>query len=336
MAERSGTSQLAADGRTAPGRRRRAAQRLGGRGVRAPRRPADRSARRPWRHGGSVSRRASCRQCRPSAATSSIGTANPSPTRWRKTRSASIRSELEEPARRRSRASVARSGTARANAPGRRRDLGRHEYERPLELSEDRPPRGRAREDRRAGGRVGKKPALHERCRLILEKKPRRIYPNKELAASVLGFVGEDNDGLAGLEHAVRRPAQRDSPAACWCRRTASEAAFSRVGAPPVPGKTIELTIDAILQAIVERELRGGCRGEPRARRLRRSSWIRRPARSSRWRASRPSTRTPSRACSAERRRNRAGAGHLRARIDVQDRDRVGGARRRRSCARPT
>ena len=43
-----------------------------------------------------------------------------------------------------------------------------------------------------------------------------------------------------------------------WCRRDGSQERFSRVGAPAVPGASIELTIDAVLQARVERELRAG------------------------------------------------------------------------------
>jgi cell division protein FtsI (penicillin-binding protein 3) len=32
----------------------------------------------------------------------------------------------------------------------------------------------------------------------------KRFYPKRELAASVLGFVGMDNQGLAGIEHAYQ------------------------------------------------------------------------------------------------------------------------------------
>src|SRR4051794_19093219 len=35
---------------------------------------------------------------------------------------------------------------------------------------------------------------------LSLEKEAKRLYPNGQLAAHILGFVGLDNDGLGGIE----------------------------------------------------------------------------------------------------------------------------------------
>jgi cell division protein FtsI (penicillin-binding protein 3) len=92
---------------------------------------------------------------------------------------------------------------------------------------------------------------------VILKKKPRRYYPNKELAASVLGFVGDESKALAGLELRYD-DLLSGQPAKILVQKDGKRDQFSRVGPPPVPGATIELTIDAVLQAVVERELRAG------------------------------------------------------------------------------
>ncbi len=92
-----------------------------------------------------------------------------------------------------------------------------------------------------------------------LRTEPRRYYPNRELAAHVLGYVGTEHTGLAGLEatfdtwirgRAGLMVVQRDGQ-----RRPQ---VFSRVGDPPVPGAMLELTIDEYLQHLAERELRQG------------------------------------------------------------------------------
>ena len=91
-------------------------------------------------------------------------------------------------------------------------------------------------------------------------KEPRRYYPNQELAAAVLGYVGIENKGLAGLEDTYDSKL-RGRPGLMRLQhdgRKTGRKSFSRVGDPPVPGATIELTIDANLQYIAERELRAG------------------------------------------------------------------------------
>jgi cell division protein FtsI (penicillin-binding protein 3) len=116
------------------------------------------------------------------------------------------------------------------------------------------------------GGRVAKKPGARKEPMpgVRLDRKPRRSYPYKELAASVLGFVGTDSKGLAGLELKYDE-ALTGQPGEFLVQRDGARERFSRVGAPAVPGKSIELTIDAVLQARVERELRAGIE-ENRAR----------------------------------------------------------------------
>jgi cell division protein FtsI (penicillin-binding protein 3) len=91
-------------------------------------------------------------------------------------------------------------------------------------------------------------------------KEPRRYYPNIDLAGPVLGFVGADNQGLAGLE-ATYDEKLRGRPGQMLLEfdgRSRERHVFNRVGQDPVPGASLELTIDAYLQNLAERELKAG------------------------------------------------------------------------------
>jgi len=88
-------------------------------------------------------------------------------------------------------------------------------------------------------------------------KENRRFYPNKELAAHVLGYVGIDNTGLNGLE-AAYDSLIKGRPGTVLVQTDARRHAFSRIERPPTTGATLELTIDQYLQHVAERELRSG------------------------------------------------------------------------------
>ena len=104
---------------------------------------------------------------------------------------------------------------------------------------------------------------------LFFLPESKRYYPMRELAAQVLGYVGTDNHGLAGLEllydekvagkpgvRTVLRDARRGTV-------VSPDLSF----ADPEPGQDLHLTLDAAIQHIVERELakaveeRGATRG---------------------------------------------------------------------------
>jgi cell division protein FtsI/penicillin-binding protein 2 len=97
----------------------------------------------------------------------------------------------------------------------------------------------------------------------------KRYYPMRELAAQVLGYVGTDNHGLAGLELLYdKRVAGKPG-----VRTVLQDARRGTVVSPdlsfadPEPGEDLHLTLDAAIQHIVERELahaveeRGAARG---------------------------------------------------------------------------
>ncbi len=88
-------------------------------------------------------------------------------------------------------------------------------------------------------------------------KESRRFYPNKELAAHLLGYVGLDNVGLNGLEAAYDKVI-RGREGTLLIQTDARSRAFSRLERSPTVGGSLELTIDEQLQHIVERELRAG------------------------------------------------------------------------------
>ncbi|WP_296325609.1 penicillin-binding protein [Treponema sp. UBA3813] len=69
------------------------------------------------------------------------------------------------------------------------------------------------------------------------DKLPGRVYPENELASQLIGFVGADGQGLAGIEYSMQEtllPSQKE-------------------GENPIQGKNIYLTIDANLQSNLEK-----------------------------------------------------------------------------------
>ena len=90
-------------------------------------------------------------------------------------------------------------------------------------------------------------------------KENRRYYPNKTLAAHLLGYVGIDNQGLSGIEAAYDSEIT-GRPGKTLIQTDARQRAFSRIERTPTSGATVELTIDKYLQYLAERELRAAVR----------------------------------------------------------------------------
>ena len=88
-------------------------------------------------------------------------------------------------------------------------------------------------------------------------KESRRFYPNKELGAHALGYVGLDNIGLEGLEAAYDKVV-RGHEGKLIVQNDARRHVFGRLERAPTSGGSLELTIDEGLQYIAERELRAG------------------------------------------------------------------------------
>ena len=92
---------------------------------------------------------------------------------------------------------------------------------------------------------------------IYFRKEPKRFYPDRELAAQVLGYVGMDDEGLGGLERQFDDDL-RGIPGKELVSIDARRKWFSRVEKPPDPGQNLVLTIDQTIQYIAERELQRG------------------------------------------------------------------------------
>ncbi|MCX6537536.1 MAG: penicillin-binding protein [Acidobacteria bacterium] len=90
---------------------------------------------------------------------------------------------------------------------------------------------------------------------ISLMTEQRRYYPNRELAAHVVGYVGVDGNGLGGIEAAYDSKISGQKGTVLVEVDGSHHVFTTRVKRPPTSGATVELTIDRVLQHIVEREL---------------------------------------------------------------------------------
>ena len=91
-----------------------------------------------------------------------------------------------------------------------------------------------------------------------INAESRRYYPNRDMAAHALGFVGRDNNGLGGIESAYDSIIRGKSGRVLMLTDARHQSVQSRVELEPTAGATIELTIDRVIQHIAERELQAG------------------------------------------------------------------------------
>jgi cell division protein FtsI (penicillin-binding protein 3) len=82
----------------------------------------------------------------------------------------------------------------------------------------------------------------------------RRYYPQRELAAHVLGWVNLDNEGMSGVEHALEKDI-RGRAAKVVVHTDARRRPVAQTERPSTDGAAVTLTIDEGVQHIAEREL---------------------------------------------------------------------------------
>ncbi|HXD31293.1 MAG TPA: penicillin-binding protein [Pyrinomonadaceae bacterium] len=87
-----------------------------------------------------------------------------------------------------------------------------------------------------------------------LQKEAKRYYPNGSLAAHVLGFVGLDNNGQAGIEQFYNQKISGE-PGKLFLQRDSHGRVYHSFAFESKPGQNIVLTIDQMIQYRAEQAL---------------------------------------------------------------------------------
>ena len=87
------------------------------------------------------------------------------------------------------------------------------------------------------------------------ESDERRVYPQDTVAASVLGYAGTDNIGLAGLEHELNKELSGTPGSATVVRDATGQAVNTIQNRPAHEGHDVFLTLDSHIQANAEQVL---------------------------------------------------------------------------------
>lgn len=84
-----------------------------------------------------------------------------------------------------------------------------------------------------------------------------RVNPEGDIAASVVGFIGQDKTGLAGIEAAYNATLQGQAGKAIYERDTTGDPIpfGQHIAEAPKPGKDVVLTIDRYIQQLTEERL---------------------------------------------------------------------------------
>lgn len=91
---------------------------------------------------------------------------------------------------------------------------------------------------------------------VYIEAVPKRLYPNHETAAQVLGFVGVDNTGLAGVEYLFDKELRGEPKVMRYIRDNKGRPIKHESTEIGTSAQDIRLTIDKGLQAVAERTLK--------------------------------------------------------------------------------
>src|SRR5271163_1580035 len=90
---------------------------------------------------------------------------------------------------------------------------------------------------------------------VFFEKENRRVYPEHDLLAHVLGWVDTDEKGMGGIEHELDKQI-RGRPGRVMLMADGKRRFYDRRESAADPGASVVLTIDETIQYIAEKELK--------------------------------------------------------------------------------
>lgn len=91
---------------------------------------------------------------------------------------------------------------------------------------------------------------------IFVEAHTQRVYPNRELAAQTLGFVGLDNTGLAGVENSFNKPLQGEPQVVKYIKDAKGRPIKFETKASENHAQDIYLSIDKDIQGALESYLK--------------------------------------------------------------------------------
>jgi cell division protein FtsI/penicillin-binding protein 2 len=89
---------------------------------------------------------------------------------------------------------------------------------------------------------------------VFFQKENRRVYPQRDLAASVIGYVDVDEKGIGGIEQSLDKDI-RGRPGRMMVMADGHRRWYDRTESAADPGDSVTLTIDETIQYIAEKEL---------------------------------------------------------------------------------
>jgi len=89
---------------------------------------------------------------------------------------------------------------------------------------------------------------------VFFQKENRRVYPQRELAASVIGYVDVDEKGIGGIEQSLDKDI-RGRPGRMMVMADGHRRWYDRTESAADPGDSVTLTIDETIQYIAAKEL---------------------------------------------------------------------------------